>query len=73
MDELDKEIKQINLGIDFLEDHQSTPVGFEKSSGHIIWEVKMDFTRKAQWVKDGHKTEDPLGSNYSGVVSRDSV
>ena len=33
----------------------------------------MDFTRKSRWVKDGHKTEDPLGSNYSGVVSRDSV
>ena len=33
----------------------------------------MDFTRKARWVKDGHRTEDPLGTNYAGVVSRDSV
>ena len=33
----------------------------------------MDFTRKARWVKDGHKTADPLSSNYAGVVSRDSV
>ena len=33
----------------------------------------MDFTRKARWVKDGHKTPDPIGSNYSGVVSRESV
>ena len=33
----------------------------------------MDFTRKSHWVKDGHKTADPLGSNYAGVVSRDSV
>ena len=33
----------------------------------------MDFTRKAQWVKGGHKTADPLGSNYAGVVSRESA
>ena len=33
----------------------------------------MDFTRKARWVKDGHKKADPLGSNYAGVVSRDTV
>ena len=33
----------------------------------------MDFTRKARWVKDGHKTPDPYESNYAGVVSRESV
>ena len=33
----------------------------------------MDLTRKAIWVKDGHKTPDPSASNYAGVVSRDSV
>ena len=33
----------------------------------------MDFTRKARWVLDGHKTPDPIGSTYAGVVSRESV
>jgi hypothetical protein len=33
----------------------------------------MDFTRKARWVLDGHKTENPIGSTYAGVVSRESV
>ena len=33
----------------------------------------MDFTRKACWVKDRHRTSDPKESNYAGVVSRDSV
>ena len=33
----------------------------------------MDFTRKARWVKDGHRTPDPYESNYAGVVSRESV
>ena len=33
----------------------------------------MDFTRKARWVKDGHRTPDPTTSNYAGVVSRERV
>ena len=32
-----------------------------RSSG--LGDLKMDFTRKAQWVKDGHRTLDPSGSN----------
>jgi hypothetical protein len=38
-----------------------------------VWDLKMDFTRKARWVLDGHKTPDPEGSTYAGVVSRESV
>ena len=45
-------------------------VGYTKSSGHLIFDVKMDFLRKARWVKDGHHTPDPKTSNYAGVVSR---
>ena len=37
------------------------------------WDVKMDFTRKARWVLDGHKQADPEGSTYAGVVSKESV
>jgi hypothetical protein len=42
-------------------------------TGHLVWDVKMDFTRKARWVLDGHKTPNPIGSTYAGVVSRDSI
>ena len=33
----------------------------------------MDFTQKACWVKDGHRTPYPKESNYAGVVSRESA
>ena len=33
----------------------------------------MDFTRKARWVKDGHRTPDLEDSKYAGVLSRESV
>jgi hypothetical protein len=44
-----------------------------KASGHIIWDLKMDFTRKARWVLDGYKLPTPEGSKYAGVVSKESV
>ena len=33
----------------------------------------MDLTRKARWVKDGHRTPTPASSTYAGVVSRETV
>ena len=56
-----------------LENDKSLPVGYKPATGHIVFDVKMDFTRKARWVLDGHRTADPTGSTYAGVVSRESV
>ena len=42
-------------------------------AGHLVWDVKMDFTRKAWCVLDRHKTPDHIGSTYAGVVSHESV
>ena len=39
----------------------------------MVFDVKMDFTRKFRWVLDGHKTPYPIGSTYIGAVSRESV
>ena len=35
--------------------------------------VKMDFTRKARWVLDGHGQQSPEGSTYAGVVSQKAL
>ena len=43
------------------------------ATGHLIWDMKIDFTWKVRWVLDGHKTPDPIGSTFAGVVSRESV
>ena len=69
MDALKKEM--YNVGVAF--EGVRAPNGWTKVTGHLVWDVKMDFTRKAQWVLDGHKTPEPEGSAYAGVVSRESV
>ena len=56
-----------------LEEDESLPVACKPATGHIIFDVKMDFTRKARWVLDGHKCSDPEGSTYAGVASRENV
>lgn len=47
--------------------------GFQEITCHIVFDVKMDFTRKARFVANGAMTETPVGLCYSSVVSRDSV
>ena len=47
--------------------------GYQQIRCHMIFDVKMDFTRKARFVAGGHTTETPTSLTYSSVVSRDSV
>jgi hypothetical protein len=72
-DALAKEMTEVGIAFEVLEDGQLAPIGWKKVTGHLVWDVKMDFTRKARWVLDGHKTPNPVGSTYAGVVSRESV
>ena len=70
MDDLTKEMTAFGVAFEVLEDDEHLPVGYTNSSGHLILDVKIDFTRNARWFKDGHCTLDPKTSNYSGVISR---
>jgi hypothetical protein len=69
-----KEMFNVGTAFHLLDEGQKPPPGWKPSSGHLIFDVKMDFNRtKARYVLDGHKTEAPAHSTYAGVVSRDSV
>ena len=64
-----------NVGVAFevLDVGERAPCGWSKVTGHLVWDVKMDFTHKVCWVLDGHKTPNPVGLMYAGVVSHESV
>ena len=57
------------IAFKILEPGQKAPSDWHKATGHIIFDVKMDFTRKAWWVNDGHKTPDSTTPSFAGVVS----
>jgi hypothetical protein len=48
-------------------------IGFQEITWHVIFDVKMDFTRKARFVAGGHLTEAPGSITCSSVVSQDSI
>jgi len=72
-DAIQKEMKNVQTAFKFLSRGESAPVGYKEIPCHIIFDVKMDFTRKAWFVAGGHKTDPPTSLTYSSVVSRDSV
>ena len=72
-DALKKQMYNVGVAFEILDEGAHAPHGWKRVTGHLVWDVKMDFTRKARWVLDGHKTPDPIGSTYAAVVSRESV
>jgi hypothetical protein len=48
-------------------------IGFQEIDCHIVFNIKMDFTRKARLFAGGHTTDTPMAMTYSSGVSRDSV
>jgi hypothetical protein len=72
-DALSKEKGDVCIAFEILGPGMKAPPGWHKASGHLVFDVKMDFTRKARWVKDEHETPDSATSSFTGVVSHDSI
>ena len=80
---IQKEMKKVMIAFDY--DESVTPqqirdglardryVGFQEIKCHMIFDIKMDLTRKARFVAGGDMTEPPASITYSSVVSRNSV
>jgi len=51
----------------------NAPEGYKRIRVHLIFAVKHDGRHKARLVADGHLTNEPLESVYSGVVSLRSL
>ena len=73
-DAINKELDKVRVAFQLLKDGESPPVGSKQINYHIIFEVKMDLTRKARLVAGGHLNKNvPKHTTYSSVVSRESV
>jgi hypothetical protein len=66
-------IKKEMIAFHFLEPNAKSPVGLKWIKCHKVFDVKMDFIRKAQYVAGGYMTNPPTSLTNSSVVSRDSV
>ena len=69
-DALAEEMYNVGVAFEVLGEGKGAPPGWHKVTGHLCWDVKFNFERKARWVLDGHKTANPVGLTYAGVVLR---
>ena len=70
---IEKEMANTKVAFRILNDNEKIPVGYKMIACHMIFDVKMDFTRKARYVARRHMTTMPVALTYSSVVSRESV
>ena len=68
-----KEMTNVSVTFKVLDSGENLPVGYSKLSVHMVFDIKLDLTRKARLVADGHLTPDPVDSTYAGVVSSETV
>jgi Reverse transcriptase (RNA-dependent DNA polymerase) len=66
LSQIDEYISFINKGHHI---KVTPPTGFKRIRVHIVYDVKHDGRHKTRLVADGHLTDIPLDSIYSGVVS----
>ena len=74
IDAIRKEMGDVGVAFDILDDDQSVPPGHQKIKCHLVFSIKMeDLKRKARYVAGGHETEPPATLTYASVVSRETV
>ena len=79
---LNKEMRKVKVAYEYVPECTPEEVrenkvdalrGFQEITCHVIFDVKMDFMRKARFVANGSKTQTPLSVCYPSVASRESV
>ena len=68
-----KEMESMSPAFQILEDDEKISGDYRRVTFHLIYDIKLDFTRKARLVADGHKLPTPSSNTFAGVVSRESV
>jgi len=73
-DAIKKELSNAMVAFQLVEDGDTIPVGSKLIPYHIIFDVKIDLTRKARFVVGGHRNPSVKPhASYSSVASRDSI
>jgi len=73
MDALCKEMEAVRIAFEVQDESVTHIPGYKKILGHVVWDVKMDFTQKAHYVAGGHCTDPPKSITYSSVILHESV
>ena len=70
---IEKEWTNSRVVFKMLDQGKPPPVGFKEITCHLVFDLKLDMTRKARYAAGGHLTQVPTHMTYSSVVSRETV
>jgi hypothetical protein len=70
---IQKEMTNNAVAFEFLQPGDNIPHGYKKIFLHMVFDIKMDFTRKARLVAGGHLTDVPACMTYSSIVFQESI
>jgi hypothetical protein len=70
---IEKEMHHVMFAFEILDEGAQEPRMSKRIPFHMIFDIKIDFTRKARFVAVGHMTDTPVNLTYSSVMARDSV
>ena len=66
-------MSNVDVAFEIMDHYKPNPVIWNQPISRLIFNIKMEFTKKDQWVKDGQNTPCTEYSTFSGVVSREGV
>ena len=66
-------MKNVSVAFKLLKMGETPEDHYEFVCFHMVYDIKMHFTRKACLVAEGHNTPYPMVSTYAGFVIRESV
>jgi hypothetical protein len=65
-------MSNVMTAFEFREDDK-VPSGYKLIKCHMLFDVKVNLTRKAQYIAGQHMTDPPKDSSYSSMVSCNSI
>ena len=72
-DAMNRDIENLKVAFDILEDGTKITVGYNKAYGHLVFDDRMTLEHKSLQVKDVHRTPELEWSTFPSVVSRESA
>ena len=65
-----RKMENVSVAFGVLEDRKKPSAAHKQVPLHMIYDIKMEFTRKARLLAEGCRIPNPVTSTYAGVVSR---
>ena len=68
-DVIAKEMRNVRVAFEVLQEGSTPPATYKELHCYMVFDVKMDLTRKARFVANSSKIVEPNGRKYACVVS----